>query len=266
MLTLNVRSLSILETCQETKTEDSLSIVLPVYNEEAVLEANVLRLLSFMQSDFNCKWEIIIADNMSTDKTALIGKMLENTYSGVKYLRVDRKGVGVALKTAWEKSQADIQCHIDGDLPFDFEDMKHLIKTAQEGHDVCFGSRYTVGSYSDAKPLRKFLSKVFHYWIKFLFSYEYTDICGIKTVRRDAFKYLSPHLTSDGWFFNTELMLLANRAEMSIKEVPVRMNEPPGRKSKVKLVETVANLFLLTFKLKLKFWVDGPVPKSGRVR
>jgi glycosyltransferase involved in cell wall biosynthesis len=266
MLSLDVRPLDILATFQETKTQESLSIVLPVYNEEAVLEANVLRLLTFMQSAFNCKWEIVIADNFSTDKTPIIGKMLENSYSEVKYLRIDRKGVGIALKTAWDKSNADIQCHVDGDLPFDFVDMKRLIETAKEGYDVCFGSRFTVGACSDAKPLRKVLSKVFHYWIKLLFSYEYTDICGIKAVRREAFKVLSPHLTSDGWFFNTELMLLANKAKMSIKEVPVHVREPPGRKSKVNLFRTVTNLFLLTFKLKLKFWIDGPTPKSTKTK
>jgi glycosyltransferase involved in cell wall biosynthesis len=266
MLSLDVRPLDILATFQETKTQESLSIVLPVYNEEAVLEANVLRLLTFMQSAFNCKWEIVIADNFSTDKTPIIGKMLENSYSEVKYLRIDRKGVGIALKTAWDKSNADIQCHVDGDLPFDFVDMKRLIETAKEGYDVCFGSRFTVGACSDAKPLRKVLSKVFHYWIKLLFSYEYTDICGIKAVRREAFKVLSPHLTSDGWFFNTELMLLANRTKMSIKEVPVHVREPPGRKSKVKLLQTISNLFLLTFKLKLKFCINCPVQSSTKIK
>jgi glycosyltransferase involved in cell wall biosynthesis len=251
---------------EEINSEESLSIVLPVYNEEAVLEMNVLRLRSFMELAFKCAWEIVIADNFSTDRTARIGQMLANKYPEVKYLRIDRKGVGIALKTAWDKSNANIQCHIDGDLPFDFADMKRLIETAQEGYDVCFGSRFTIGSHTDAKPLRQFLSKMFHYWIKLLFSYEYTDICGIKAVRREAFIALSPHLTSDGWFFNTELMLLANRANMSIKEVPVHVTEPPGRKSKVQLFQTITNLFLLTFKLKLKFWIDGPAPKSTKTK
>jgi len=249
-----------------TMNNESLSIVLPVYNEESVLEQNVLRLLSFMKSAFECKWEIVIADNFSTDMTPKIGQMLAESYPEVKYLRIDRKGVGIALKVAWENSSADIQCHIDGDLPFDFDDVKRVIQAAQEGYDVCFGSRFTVGSCTDAKPLRRLLSRAFHYWIKLLFSYEYSDICGIKAVRKEAFIALLPYLTSDGWFFNTELMLLADRANMSIREVPVRVTEPPGRKSKVKLIQTVTNLFLLTFTLKLQLWIDGPVPCSKRVR
>ena len=266
VLTINLEQLNSEATVQEIKNKERLSIVLPVYNEEAVLETNVLRLRTFLESTFTYEWEIVIADNMSTDQTARIGQMLAKSYSGVKYLRINRKGVGVALKTAWDKSNADIHCHIDGDLPFDFADMKRLIEAALEGYDVCFGSRYTNGSYSDAKPLRRFLSKIFHYWIKLLFSYEYTDICGIKAVRKEAFKTLSPFLTSDGWFFNTELMLLANKARMSIKEVPVHVREPPGRKSKVKLLQTISNLFLMTFKLKLKFWINCPVQRSAKTK
>jgi glycosyltransferase involved in cell wall biosynthesis len=266
VLTLNLEPLNSDATVQEITSKESLSIVLPIYNEEAVLETNVLRLRSFLDSAFKCEWQIVIADNLSTDQTARIGRMLANSYSGVKYIRINRKGVGIALKTAWDNSDASIHVHIDGDLPFDFADMKRLIETAQKGYDVCFGSRFTNGSFSDAKPLRQFLSKIFHYWIRLLFSYEYTDICGIKAVRREAFLALSPHLTSDGWFFNTELMLLANKAKMSIKEVPVHVREPPGRKSKVNLFQTVTNLFLLTFKLKLKFWIDGPTPKSTKTK
>ncbi len=251
---------------QENICEGTLSIVLPIYNEESVLESNVLRLRSYMKSAFKCKWEIVIADNFSTDQTPSIGQKLAESYSEVKYLRIDRKGVGIALKTAWDSSRADVQCHVDGDLPFDFDDIKRVIQAAQEGYDVCFGSRFAVGSFTDAKPLRRYLSIVFHYWIKLLFSYEYSDICGIKAVRREAFSVLSPHLSSDGWFFNTELMLLADRANMSIKEVPVRVKDPPGRKSKVKLLQTIANLFILTFKLRLKFWVDGSVQKTRRAR
>jgi glycosyltransferase involved in cell wall biosynthesis len=266
VLTINIEPLNSEPTVHEIKNKERLSIVLPVYNEEAVLETNVLRLKTFLESAFTYEWEIVIADNMSTDQTARLGRMLAKSYSGIKYLRINRKGVGVALKTAWDKSNADIHCHVDGDLPFDFADMKLLIETALEGYDVCFGSRYTNGSYSDAKPLRRFLSKIFHYWIKLLFSYEYTDICGIKAVRREAFKTLSPFLTSEGWFFNTELMLLANKANMSIKEVPVHVREPPGRKSKVKLFQTISNLFLLTFKLKLKFWINCPVQRSDKTK
>ena len=263
LLTINIEPVNSAATVEEIKSKERLSIVLPVYNEEAVLETNVLRLRTFLESAFTCDWEIVIADNMSTDQTLRIGQMLAKSYSRVKYLRINRKGVGIALKTAWDKTNATIYCHIDGDLPFDFADMKRLLETAQEGYDVCFGSRFTNGSYSDAKPIRQFLSKIFHYWIKLLFSYEYTDICGIKAVRREAFKTLSPYLASDGWFFNTELMLLANKAKMSIKEVPVHVREPPGRKSKVKLLQTISNLFLMTFKLKLKFWINCPIQGSA---
>ena len=250
------RSYETMTLINTTVNNKSLSIVLPVYNEESVLEQNVLRLLSFMKSTFECKWEIVIADNFSTDLTPKIGQMIAESNPEVKYLRIERKGVGIALKAAWENSDADIQCHIDGDLPFDFNDVKRVIQVAQEGYDVCFGSRFTVGSHTDAKLLRRLLSKGFHYWIKLLFSYDYSDICGIKAVRKEAFSALLPHLTSDGWFFNTELMILANRANMSIKEVPVHVTEPPGRRSKVKLTQTVTNLFLLTFKLKLHLWIN----------
>jgi glycosyltransferase involved in cell wall biosynthesis len=251
-------------TIQGIQRKESLSIVLPVYNEEAILEANVLRLISFMKSVFHCEWEIVIADNFSTDNTSTIGQKLADSFSEVKYMRINRRGVGVALKTAWDISKADIQCHVDGDLPFDFEDMKRVINGVQAGYDVCFGSRFIVGSSNDAKILRRLLSQTFHYWIKLLFSYNYSDICGIKAVRKRAFSVLSPYLTSNGWFFNIAFMLLANRLHMSIKEVPVRVMEPPGRKSKVKLLPTVLNLFVLTTRLKLMFLINGSINKSNR--
>lgn len=247
----------------ETADQESLSIVLPVYNEESILEPNVLKMLSLMKSAFRCEWELVIADNGSTDRTSRIGQTLAELYPEVKYIRIDRKGVGLALKTAWKRSRADILCHVDGDLPFEFDDMKRVVRAVQEGYDVCVGSRFMIGSHNDAKPLRRFLSKAFHYWVKLFFSFEYSDICGIKAVRRKAFLDLLPHLQSDGWFFNTEILLLADRKNMSIKEVPVRLNEPPGRNSKVNLPQTIVNLLILTFKLKLKFLTDGAISGSG---
>ncbi len=251
---------------QETTDQESLSVVLPVFNEESILEQNVHAILSFMRSTFRCEWEIVIADNGSTDGTPRIGQALADLCPEVKYLRIDRNGVGIALRTAWKCTKADILCHVDADLPFELDDIEHVIKSAQEGYDVCLGSRFTIWSRNDAKPLRRFFSRAFHVWVKLFFSYQYSDICGVKAIRRKAFLDILPDLSADGWFFNTELMLLADSRDMLIKEIPVRMNDHPRRKSKVNLWQTTVNLLILTVKLKLRFWMHGAFGRSRRER
>lgn len=232
-----------------------MSIVLPVYNEEPILRDRTLRLLDFMRSVFSSQWEIVIADNGSTDGTSGIGRALAEEYPEVKYLRIERRGVGISLRTAWQSSHADILCHVDGDLPFELRDIEHVIRGTIQGYDVCVGSRFAKGSNYNEKPLRKLLSKAFHYWIVLFFSYRLSDICGIKALRREAFQVLSPHLSDDGWFFNTEIVLLANRLNMSIKEIPVHLNEDPYRKSKVHILPAIVRLLVLTIRLRARFLI-----------
>lgn len=234
-----------------------MSIVLPVYNEEPILRDRTLRLLDFMRSVFSSQWEIVIADNGSTDGTSTIGRALSEECPQVRYLRINRRGVGIALKTAWESSEADILCHVDGDLPFELTDIEHVIGGVIEGYDVCVGSRYMSSSKKYVRGVRSFLSKAFQSWVRLFFSYRYSDICGIKAMKRKAFVAMSPFLSSEGWFFNAETVLIADRLKMSIRQVPVHVKEDRSRATKVEIIRTILALLALTFRLKVRFLIGN---------
>lgn len=229
---------------------ENISIVVPVFNEELILEKNVSRLVEYFSSVLNCDWELIIADNASTDKTGEIGRKLAADIERVRYVYTDKKGVGAALKTAWSKSYFDILCYTDVDLPFPLESLRSLCKAISEGYDIAIGSRYVEGGYYKVNPGRKILSRLYGYWLKMLFSCKFSDHCGTKAIRKNVFSNLLPKLTCDDWFFGTELLIHAEKDGYKIKEVPIQAHNDSSRNTKVKLFRTICDYLKLSISLK----------------
>lgn len=231
-----------------------LSIVVPAFNEELILERNVNRLVKFFQPLLDCPWELIIADNRSTDKTAEIGRRLAESVNGVRYIYTDRKGVGAALKKAWSSCSSDILCYTDLDLPFPLENLYTLCETISAGYDIAIGSRYVKGGSYHTNMGRKFLSRLYSYWLKILFSCKFSDHCGIKAIKREAFLKLMPLVNSDDWFFGTELLIRAEKMGYAVRELPVHAHNDSHRNSKVKLFRTMWDYVRLSFKLRWELW------------
>jgi glycosyltransferase involved in cell wall biosynthesis len=200
-----------------------VDIVVPVFNEERALEASVRRLHIYLTDTFPFSWRITIVDNASTDSTWSQARMLERDLGGVRAVHLDRKGRGLALRRAWGASDADVVAYMDVDLSTDLDALLPLVAPLVSGHsDVAIGSRLAPGSHVARHPKREVISRSYNLMLRTVLATRVRDAqCGFKAVRRDIAQRLLPAIEDDGWFFDTELLLLAERNGLRIHEVPV---------------------------------------------
>ncbi|MFZ2025233.1 MAG: glycosyltransferase [Microgenomates group bacterium] len=216
-----------------------LDIVIPVYNEEEELEAHTETLITFLHSylpDFT--WTITIADNASTDKTPVISKMLAKNHVFVHTLRLEQKGRGRAVKKAWMETNADVHCYMDVDLSTDLKHLPPLVRSLQRGYDIAIGTRNARASRVYGRSvLRTFTSKMYIAIIKMLFFVKFGDAqCGFKAITDESAKMLLPHVVDNAWFFDSELLILAEKLGYRIYEEPVTWIDNPG--STVRVIKT----------------------------
>jgi glycosyltransferase involved in cell wall biosynthesis len=214
----------------ETKT---LDVVIPVYNEEVDLESSVSRLREYLGQNLPYAWRVVIADNASTDRTPELGKELAQRWPGqVTYLRLPQKGRGRALRRAWLESSADVVCYMDVDLSTDLRHIGPLVEPLMKGvMHVAVGSRLMRGSQViNRTPLREFTSRVYNLLIGVMFpGRSFKDAqCGFKALTRQAVQELVPQIKDEAWFFDTELLLRAEKAKYRIHQVPVRWVDDPA--------------------------------------
>lgn len=219
----------------------TLNIVIPVYNEEAELAASVTTLVHFLKAhlrDFD--WTITLADNASTDGTLAIAKNLVKEYPTVRVLHLDKKGRGRAVKEAWKTYTSDIVSYMDVDLSTDLKHFPHLVRSLTRGWDIAIGSRNARGSRVFGRNiLRTVTSKSYIVLIKFFFWINFSDAqCGFKAVTRRVVDLVIPHVSDNEWFFDTELLLLAEKLGYKIYEEPVTWIDNPG--STVRVMKTAS--------------------------
>ncbi len=234
----------------------SVSVVLPVFNEAPIVDKSIRTIAGFLGESYgSLGWELIIADNKSTDGTyeRALTTIQEIGDDRIHALRVERQGVGIALRTAWSQSTGDILAYVDADLPFRISDLGTVINAAMSGPDVVIGSRYTKGGRYETTLVRRVLSRTWIYWINLLFRCGISDNCGIRSIKRNAFLKLRPLFSSDGWFFGAELIILARKGSLRLVEVPVQCMNNRSRASNVRVFSTIA-LFLrqsLTLRIRI---------------
>jgi len=219
----------------------SVDVVVPVYNEERDLPRNIPILHSFLSSPvFPYSWRIVIADNASTDATPQVAQELAQSLPGVEYMRIEQKGRGIALRTAWGRSQADIVSYMDVDLSTDLSAFPALIRAvAEEGYHVAIGTRLARGAQVKRSLRRTFLSRSYMLILKATLHVHFSDAqCGFKALQRLVAQRLLPVTKDVGWFFDTELLVVAERAGYRIAQIPVRWHEDPD--SRVRILPTVA--------------------------
>jgi putative flippase GtrA len=218
-----------------------VDVVVPVFNEQMALESSIRRLHAFLSDGFPFSWRIVIADNASTDGTPFIAGDLARELPQVSHLRLDRKGRGLALREAWSRSDARVVSYMDVDLSTDLRGLLPLVAPLLSGHsDVAIGSRLARGANVTRGPKRELISRSYNTILHAALRVRFTDAqCGFKAVTREAAALLLPQIRDDGWFFDTELLVLAGREGLRVHEVPVDWVDDPD--SRVDIVRTAVD-------------------------
>ncbi|MFJ4785026.1 glycosyltransferase [Streptomyces sp. NPDC088794] len=218
--------------------EPVLDVVVPVFNEQKDLERSVRRLHAHLRETFPYPFRITVADNASTDETPRIAARLAAELAELEWLRLDEKGRGRALHAAWSGSRAPVLAYVDVDLSTDLAALLPLVAPLISGHsDIAIGTRLARGSRVVRGPKREAISRCYNALLRSTLAVGFSDAqCGFKAVRRDVAERLLPLVKDSGWFFDTELLVIAERAGLRIHEVPVDWVDDPD--SRVDILST----------------------------
>ena len=232
-----------------------LEIVIPVHNEQRVLGSSVTRLHRFLCGEVPLRWRILIVDNASTDLTTQIGRDLAARLPGVAFLRLEEKGRGRALRAGWLASQARVVAYMDVDLSTDLRALPPLVAPLLSGHShLAIGSRLAPGANVRRGPKRELISRSYNHLLRVVLGAGFSDAqCGFKAVRADVLAQLLAHVRDDEWFFDTELLIAAQRRGLRIHEVPVDWTDDPD--SRVDIVRTALADLRGVLRLRLQTWV-----------
>jgi glycosyltransferase involved in cell wall biosynthesis/putative flippase GtrA len=206
-----------------------VEITVPVYNEEHVLAGSIERLHAYLTENFPFDWTILIADNASTDRTHEVAGELARRLHCVEALHLDEKGRGRALRASWQASDADVVCYLDVDLSTGLDALLPLVAPLVSGHsDLAVGSRLSSGSAVARGPKRELISRCYNLLLRLVFAVRFRDAqCGFKAGRTEIVQRLLPGVRDNAWFFDTELLLLAEHNGLRVHEVPVDWVDDP---------------------------------------
>lgn len=227
---------------EENSVHPWIEIVFPVYNEEDRLEAGIKRTIEYLESMDFYDYVLTIADNNSVDRTQEIAQKLVQLYDSVRYLHIPKKGVGVAVRTAFKKSSSDIVGYMDIDLATDLHHLQEVINSFKRDGElqIVNGSRWANGYLSSGRSLNRVISSIgLTMFLKTRLGMKASDaICGFKFFRRlSALSLIRQSDPSDnGWFFIIEMLIRAERSGYRIKELPVEWIDDGN--SSVKVITT----------------------------
>ena len=218
-----------------------VDIVVPVHNEEFDLGRSVRRLHRYVSTQLPFATTITVADNASTDLTAQVAAELADELSGVRVVTLTEKGRGRALRQAWSTSEAAVLAYMDVDLSTDLDALLPLLAPVLSGHsDLAIGSRLSRSARVIRGPKRELVSRAYNVLLRATLGASFSDAqCGFKAIRAEAAEELLPLVRDEVWFFDTELLILAERAGLRIHEVPVDWTDDPD--SRVDLVRTAVD-------------------------
>jgi putative flippase GtrA len=215
-----------------------VEIVIPVYNEERALASSIRRLHRYLTERFPFSWVVTIADNASTDGTWIEACRLARELDRVHAVHLDAKGRGRAQRAAWTASRAEVVAYMDVDLSTGLDALLPLVAPLLSGHsDVAIGSRLSPTARVTRGSKREFISRTYNLLLRTMLRSRFTDAqCGFKAIRADAARQLLPLIEDEGWFFDTELLVLAEYNGFRIHEVAVDWVDDPD--SRVDVVAT----------------------------
>jgi len=229
----------------------NVDIVIPVLNEQEALPVCIARLQNYISENIDQKCNIIIADNGSNDDTPKVSKHLVSEYENIKYIRIPERGRGLALKTVWSKSESDIVCYMDVDLSTDLKALPILVDRLESNYDIAIGSRLSKTSeVSNRSFQRELTSRGYNFLLKIFFFNKFHDAqCGFKGLRTSTAKKILPLIKDNKWFFDTELLLIAEKSGFEIANIPVQWTD--DKDSRVNVVKTIIEDLKGIFRLRL---------------
>lgn len=232
----------------------AVDVVVPVLNEAHVLEKSVAAVRQFLAEHFPYRWRIVIVDNGSTDGTKEVGEALSATYPDVEFLHLAEKGRGRALRHAWAWSTADVVCYTDVDLSTELSFLGPLVSAiVDHGYDIATGSRLMRGSRTVRSLRREIISRVYNAFVKAVLFTSFTDAqCGFKAVSRAVVERVVPQVKDQSWFFDTELLVLAEKHGYRIKDIAVVWREDDD--SRVKILRTAWEDIKGVLRLRWQLW------------
>lgn len=242
----------------------AVDIVIPVYNEERALSGSVRRLRCYLDTQVPFPVVLTIADNASTDATWDVAVGLAGEVSGVRAIHLKEKGRGRALRAAWSASASPVVAYMDVDLATNLDDFLPLVSPLLTDHcDVAIGSRLARGARVARGAKREVLSRIYNALIRGVVRNRFSDAqCGFKALTSAAARRLLPLVEDDGWFFDTELLILAEASGLRMNEVPVTWVDDPD--SRVDVIATARG----DLKGLIRMWrrlAGGGMP-AGRAR
>ena len=229
----------------------SVDVVIPVYNEAHVLAGSIARLVSYLEGSLDRPWRVVIADNGSTDATLEVARSLSEEYPRVGFLHLEEKGRGRALRRAWLESDTDIVSYMDVDLSTELEAFPLLVAAIDQGYDLAIGSRLVRGAMVVRSFRREVASHLYSLLTRAMHFTSFRDAqCGFKALTSSAAHELVPLVESQHWFFDTELLILAEKRGYRIKELPVAWVEDPD--SRVNLTRYGRECFKGLVRMRLR--------------
>ncbi len=215
-----------------------VNVTIPVFNEEKILPSSIATLHTFLTKHCRFEWEIVIANNASTDTTLEVAKRLSRELTDVRIVHLNQKGRGRALKKVWSESGADILSYMDVDLSSNLYAFPPLIEALiSGGFDIGIGSRLLKASTTRRSFKREVISRTYNLLVKSFFFTKFSDAqCGFKSIAKGAAGKLLPMIEDTGWFFDTELLVIAEKLGYRIFDLPVSWVEDLD--SRVKIVST----------------------------
>jgi glycosyltransferase involved in cell wall biosynthesis len=231
-----------------------VDVVIPVLNEAHVLAKSVATVREFLSTHFPYGWCVVIVDNGSTDGTDRVGRELAAAHADVSFLQLEQRGRGRALRHAWMTSRADVMSYMDVDLSTELAALPRAVSAlVGESCDIAVGSRLMRESRTRRSPKREMISRIYNLFVKLVLWTRFSDAqCGFKVVTREVVEKIVPQIKDQSWFFDTEMLVLAEKQGYRIKDLPVVWNEDDD--SRVKIVSTAWEDIKGVFRLRRLLW------------
>ncbi|MEO8198924.1 MAG: dolichyl-phosphate beta-glucosyltransferase [Gemmatimonadota bacterium] len=252
------------ETSPADLQKPLVDLVFPVLNEAHVLEKSVTAVRQFLAEHPSWRWRVVVVDNGSTDGTDRVAQELVARFDNVRFVQLPQRGRGRALRHAWTQSDADVMCYTDVDLSTELAALPKMVRAIlEDGYDLSTGSRLMRESRTQRGFKRDFISRSYNVFIKCVLFTSFSDAqCGFKAVSKEAVAGLVPQIKDQSWFFDTELLVLAEKQGYRIKDIPVIWIEDDD--SRVKIVKTAWEDIKGVFRLRWKLWRQMFMPAAQR--
>jgi len=242
----------------ESRHQPRVDVVIPVLNEAHVLEKSVETARACFHEHLPWAWRIIVVDNGSNDGTDRVARQLQAKYPHeVSFLQLEQRGRGRALRYAWTQSDADVVAYTDVDLSTELAALPKLVRAVlEEGYDLGTGSRLLPDSKTVRSFKREVISRAYNLIVKAILWTSFSDAqCGFKVVSRRVVHEIVPEIVDQSWFFDTELLVLAQKRGYRLKDLPVQWIEDDD--SRVKIVKTAVEDLKGVARLRWKLWKEA---------